>query len=279
MSSGRGYSVDTTHTDHENVTTSGTRYAIAANENTGEHWGRGSDRAGAGEGEQGGAQEGRRRGRRRGAQKGGWTHGIGPAPPVFMSLLPEQVRPRNPALPDLPGMKVWVGVRVHVSDTWRIVHRRRTGGFEDTGGIYATILTPESLRQARDHAQYRGTTRRITVEGVHHTGEWQSRPHQDVILSRALGPFHDLICSAIFQDERFIGPAYPGRRYPQMDTISDTQVCVSGGIKPGENGLEAAFHEVLEELGFEARIESAMVHPRIVRGVANYLFWAYPYAR
>lgn len=176
-------------------------------------------------------------------------------------------------VPDVRGLKIWVAVRC-IGDTRIIQTRRRTGGFRDVGGIYATILTSESLRSIRPLDNpgqgYWDPTHQIHVEGIHYAEEDQIRPSQVVDLSRALGPFHNDVCSAINEGDILIGPAYP-----RKGAIGDTQICVSGGVKPRETIIDAASREVQEELGFLARIEDSGIPPRIVRGVKHHLLWAF----
>ena len=256
--------VDSTHTTrtgtHRFDASPYSRHAIAAHENTGYYkaprgtWGDAREGAWGGGRAPRGAREGRDA--PRGARGGGRA--------------PHGAREGR----DAPGLKVWVAVRTRRDSgvlERALVSRARTGGLRDTGGIYATILNQESIRQALASPQD------IHVEAIHRTGEMRIRPSQQVRLSTALGPFHDRVCSEIGEDEMLIGPAYPVGGYPDVDGISDTQVCVSGGVKRYETDdlTKAAIREVQEELGFEARVEASGYEPQFWRGKMHHLFWAY----
>lgn len=266
--------VDSTHTPRTDTrrfdASPYSRHAIAAHENTGYYkaprgtWG--DAREGVREG--GRAWRGGERaprGTREGRDAPRGARGCGPR-----NARGGRARGGEPEKdPDAPGLKVWVAVRTRRDSgvlERALLSRARTGGLRDTGGIYATILNQESIRQALSRPQD------IHVEAIHRTGEMRIRPSQQVRLSTALGPFHDRVCSEIGEDQMLIGPAYPG-----VDGISDTQVCVSGGVKPYETDdlTKAAIREVQEELGVEARVEASGYEPQFERGKMHHLFWAY----
>ena len=167
--------------------------------------------------------------------------------------------------------KVWVLTR---HEDGSITDRHRTDD-TDTGGIFATFLTAESLRTVKPLANPgRGKwapTHQITIWGVHHEKSEEITGSTTVNLSRALGPFHDTVVTRINAEQGiYIAPAYPTR----SGDIGDTQICVSGTVEPGEAPIDAARREIKEELGMDTNEIDDCGRTVVIKGTKHHLFYA-----
>lgn len=155
--------------------------------------------------------------------------------------------------------KVWVVVR-YTGASLAPRRRRPLPGKEiDTGGTFVTIYDrgsigsitqiPRKFRRSGHYAPFR----QMHVSGFHREGraDFAKNKRLQVPLSaRATGPFEKEVFAHIHKGGTFLGPAYPYTNRDGRELISDTQLCVSGGVEEGEEPRATAIREVEEEIGF-----------------------------
>jgi hypothetical protein len=180
------------------------------------------------------------------------------------------------------GDKVWVVVR----DTGARLSRRRRhplpNGTIDTGGTFVTLLNAGSLRTISDiPRRFRrdgdfAPTHQIHVEGFHREGRGDRTRNTRLRIPlsvRATGPFEREVFDYVLEGGTFLGPAYPYNR-DGRELISDTQLCVSGGVEDGEDPHDTARREVQEEIGFTPRrLTFVRIHTDR-HGRTHHLFYA-----
>ena len=172
--------------------------------------------------------------------------------------------------------KAWVLVRnTHNRDYSKVRDRRRCGDEGDTAGVCVTLINREavdSIRKIDSSGRGRWAPKEeLDVAGVHWVGSREVERGRRVNLSRAVGPFHErVVLPRIRQGGEYIAPAYA-----KNGSITDTQLCVSGGVNMGEEPIDAAVREIREELGL-ATLEISPGGVSVVdrKGVEHFMFFA-----
>ena len=182
---------------------------------------------------------------------------------------------------EVQDSKIWV--LVEGGRDFDPVRRGWIDNSGDTAGRFVTQFCQADLENTEEISEKlwwlrrSGMTSQFKKVKVHDsTKNWMVR--LNVPISYSTGPFHDshvLRHIAANRRSKFIGPAYPNKKYP--DSINDTQLCVSGKVEEHDESLEAAaIREIGEEIGrdFEIRDIRQMAGPVEANGFINYLFFA-----
>jgi hypothetical protein len=172
--------------------------------------------------------------------------------------------------------KAWVLVRnSRNGDYSKVRVRSRRGDQSDSAGVCVTIVDKgcvDSIRPIENPGSgFWAPREKLDVRGIHWVGSGDVLDGGKVSLSRAVGPFHEsVVLPRIRQGGEYIAPAYA-----KNGSITDTQLCVSGGVNYGEEPKDAAVREIREELGLEIleiRPEGGSFVDR--KGVEHFMFLA-----